>query len=142
MARRWYLLYPVGPEVHRQALGFVGFSRYGLGRNGCEVITLRRRVSVQWRLWRREEPSMKESTKFPCRNAGLICRVAGRVYWQRRRGRGLGCRGRRSEATARSVALGSGLGSVTGCVVGSPRLEEQNRGGSNGIVPEGSPRMA
>ena len=41
MARRWYLLYPVGPEVHRQALGFAGFSRYGLGRNGSEVITSR-----------------------------------------------------------------------------------------------------
>ena len=41
MARRWYLLYPVGPEVHRQALGFEGFSRYGLGRNGSEVITFR-----------------------------------------------------------------------------------------------------
>ena len=66
----------------------------------------------------------------------------GRVYWQSRRGRGLGFRGRRSEATARSVALGSGLGSVTGCVVGSPRLGERDRGGSNGIVPVGSPRMA
>ena len=53
----------------------------------------------------------------------------------------IGCRGRRSEATARSVALGSGLGSVTGCVVGSPRLGEGNRGGSNGIVPVGSPRI-
>ena len=52
-----------------------------------------------------------------------------------------GCRGRRSEATARSVALGSGLGSVTGCVVGSPRLGEGNRGGSDGIVPVGSPRI-
>ena len=94
------------------------------------------------RLWGREEPSMKENAKFPGRNAGLICRVAGRVYCQRRRGRGLRCRGRRSEATARSVALGSGLGSVTGCVVGSPRLGEGNRGGSNGIVPVESPRKA
>ena len=58
---------------------------------------------------------MKESAKFPGRNAGLIRRVAGRAYWQRQKGRGLGCRGRRSEATARGVALGSGLGSVTGC---------------------------
>ena len=41
MARRWYLLYPVGQEVHRQALGIAGFSRYGLGRNGSEVITFR-----------------------------------------------------------------------------------------------------
>ena len=85
---------------------------------------------------------MKESAKFPGRNAGLICRVAGRVYWQRRRSRGLGCRVRRSEAIARSVALGSGLGFVTGCVVGSRWLGEGNRGGSNGIVPVGSPRMA
>ena len=54
----WYLLYPAGPEVHRQALGPAGFSRYGRGRNGCaedgpdvvldEVGSLRRRVSVQW----------------------------------------------------------------------------------------------
>ena len=43
----WYLLYLVGLEVYRQALGFAGFSRYGPGRNGCEVITLRRRVYVQ-----------------------------------------------------------------------------------------------
>ena len=53
----------------------------------------------------------------------------------------IGCRTRRSEATARSVALGSGLGSVTGCVVGSPRLGERNRGGSNGIVSVGSPEF-
>ena len=37
------------------------------------------------RLWGREEPSMKESAKVPDRNAGLICRVAGRVYWQIRK---------------------------------------------------------
>ena len=53
----------------------------------------------------------------------------------------IGCRGSRSEATARRVASGSGLGSVTGCVVGSPRLGEGNRGGSNEIVPVGSPRI-
>ena len=51
----------------------------------------------------------------------------------------IGCRGRRSEATARSVALSSGLGSMTGCVVGSPRLGEGNRDGSNGIVPVENP---
>ena len=37
------------------------------------------------RLWGREEPSVKESAKFPGRNAGLICRVAGRVYSQMQR---------------------------------------------------------
>ena len=84
---------------------------------------------------------MKESAKFPGCGAGLIRRVARRVHRQRRRGRGLGCQSRRSEATARSVALGSGLGS-DGCVVGSPRLREGNRGGLNGIVPVGSLRMA
>ena len=53
----------------------------------------------------------------------------------------IGCRGRRSEATARSVTLGSELGSVMGCVVGSPRLGKGNKGGSNGIVPVGGPRI-
>ena len=53
----------------------------------------------------------------------------------------IGCRGRRSETTTRSVALGSGLGSETDCVVGSPRLWERNRGSSNGIVPVGNPRI-
>ena len=77
MARRWYLLYPVGPEAHRQALGFASFSRYGLGRNGSEVITLRRRVSVQWRLRGREEPSIKESAEFSGRNTGMPGRGAG-----------------------------------------------------------------
>ena len=37
------------------------------------------------RLWGREEPSMKESAQVPGRNAGLIWRVAGRVYWQMRK---------------------------------------------------------
>ena len=53
----------------------------------------------------------------------------------------IGYWGRRSEATARSIALGSGLGSVTGCLVKSPRLGEGNRGGSNGIGPVRSPRI-
>ena len=57
------------------------------------------------RLWGGEEPSMKESANFLGRNAGSICRVAGRVYWQMRSSRwrcpvcrGLGGRhaGRRS----------------------------------------------
>ena len=39
------------------------------------------------------------------------------------------------------TGVASGLGSVTGCVVGSPRLGEGNRGGSNGIIPVGSPRI-
>ena len=72
MARRWYLLYPVGPEVYRQALGFAGFSRYGLGRNGREVITFRP-VGLRGR----EEPSIKESAKFPGRNAGMPGHGAG-----------------------------------------------------------------
>ena len=74
MARRWYLLYPVGPEVHRQALGFAGFTRYGLGRNGSEVITFRP-VAVAGT--GRAVDSIKESAKFPGRNAGMPGHGAG-----------------------------------------------------------------
>ena len=40
--------------------------------------------SLEW-LWGREELSMTENAKIPGRNAGLICRAAGRFYWQMRR---------------------------------------------------------
>ena len=44
-------------------------------------------VGVEYlgRLRGREEPSMKGVPNFPDSEAGLICRVARRVYWQMRR---------------------------------------------------------
>ena len=99
--RYWYLLYPVDPEVHRQALGPAGLGRYGRGRNGCgwgrggcgswwigplEAVSFRPVAGVCRELGAAVGTGRAVGEggcqSFPDRNAGLICRVAGRVYWQ------------------------------------------------------------